>query len=64
MPELLAFKPALNGRKPIPLGPFLAHQLFRLDHGKELTNPARGGNTKSQSESIRKYFGDDPVAEL
>jgi hypothetical protein len=33
LPELLAFQPALHRRKPIPFGPFLSNQLFRLNHG-------------------------------
>jgi hypothetical protein len=37
LPEFLAFQPALHGREPVPLGPFAANQLFRLNHGKIIT---------------------------
>ena len=43
LPELLAFQPALHGREPIPLGPFVANQLLRLNHGKQITESNRGG---------------------
>jgi hypothetical protein len=37
LPEFLAFQPALHGREPVPLGPFVGNQLFRLNHGKIIT---------------------------
>ena len=47
LPELLAFQPALNGREPIPLGPFAANQFFRLNHGKAITGSHLGVNLPS-----------------
>src|SRR5665213_114003 len=38
LPEFLAFQPALDGREPIPFGPFACNQLFRLNHAKWITD--------------------------
>jgi len=40
LPELLALQPALCGREATPLGPFVAHQVFRLDSKKTHHFPA------------------------
>jgi hypothetical protein len=37
LPELFAFQPSLDGREPIPFGPFAADQLFRLNHSYRIT---------------------------
>jgi hypothetical protein len=63
LPKLAAGVPAFQRREPIPIGPFTAHNLFRLDHAKELSIPAGGSSVvlaaipKSEIESPqREHF--------
>jgi len=58
LPEFLAFQPALHGREPIPLGPFVANQLLRLNHGKQITESNRGGKLSFiPQRTPRELFG-------
>jgi hypothetical protein len=50
LPEFHALQPALDRREPIPFSPFVANEIFCLDHAGKLTQAAGGQNKKARSE--------------
>ncbi len=52
-PKLAAGVPALQRAEPIPIGPFTAHDVFRLKHGKE---SSIGGNCSSVVFPSRPHY--------